>query len=154
MKYIKIISLVFIVVLLSGCGEQKEFTKTCTLTSNNPVDGYKLDTEYKIYGKGKIAEKVVTIETVTSDNDEILDYFEKTLKSTYETTNKEYGGYTNKVTNKDGKLVSETTIDYTKMDLEKYVKDNSVMKNYVNSKNELLADGVQKIYEALGATCK
>lgn len=154
MKYIKILSLVFIVVLLAGCGDNKEFTKTCTATMNDTVNGYKLDTEYKIYGKGKIATKVVTVETVTSKDQDKLDYFEKTLKETYDSINEIYGGYTNNITNKDGKVVSETTIDYTKMDVEKYVKDNSVMKSYVNSKNEMLASGIQQVYEALGATCK
>ena len=40
------------------------------------------------------------------------------------------------------------------MDLAKYVKDNSAMKNYVNKDNKMLVDGLVKTYEALGATCK
>lgn len=151
MKYIKILSLALIVVLLSGCGNNKEFTKTCTLTQTDT--NYKLTTEYKIYGKGKVANKVVTVETVASDDEETLEYFEDYIKESYGSMNELYGGYTNTTTNKDGKVVSETTIDYTKMDLEKYVKDNSAMKSFVNSKNEMLVDGIVSIYETLGAIC-
>ncbi len=154
MKYVKILSLVFVVALLAGCGNEKEFTTTCTLTSNDVVNNYKLDTEYKIYGKGKVANKVVTIETVTSDDEDILDYFEDTLKETYDSVNEIYGGYTNTIKKEDNKIISETTIDYNKMDLKKYVEDNSIIKSYVNSNNEMLAEGLQTLYESLGATCK
>ena len=153
-KCVKILSLAFAIVLISGCGSKKEFVKTCTLTSNDPTTGYKLESEYKIYGEGDVANKVVTVETVATDDQDSLDYFEEYFKSTYDSINGIYGGYNNKVTNKDGKVTSETTIDYNKMDLAKYVKDNSAMKNYVNKDNKMLVDGLVKTYEALGATCK
>lgn len=153
-KCVKILSLVFAIVLISGCGSKKEFVKTCTLTSNDPTTGYKLNAEYKIYGQGDVANKVVTVETVATDDKDSLDYFEEYFKSTYDSINETYGGYTNKVTNKDGKVTSETTVDYNKMNLEQYVKDNSAMKNYVNKDNKMLVDGLVKTYEALGATCK
>lgn len=143
-----------LILLVSGCGNDKEVMKTCTLTSNNVAQNYKMENEYKIYGKGKVVTKVVTTETITSSNQEILDYLEETVKETYDVNNATYGGYTNKMTNENGKLVSETTVDYSKMDVEKFVKDNSVMKNYVNSKNELLMDGIVAVYEAMGATCE
>lgn len=153
-KCVKILSLAFAIVLISGCGSKKEFVKTCTLTSNDPTTGYKLESEYKIYGEGDVANKVVTVETVSTDDQDSLDYFEEYFKSTYASINEVYGGYDNKVTNKDGKVTSETTVDYNKMDLEQYVKDNSAMKNYVNKDNKMLVDGLVKTYEALGATCK
>lgn len=153
-KIIMLISLSVLVVMSSGCGSEKEVMKTCTMTSNNVAQNYKMENEYKIYGKGKVVEKVVTTETVNSSDQETLDYLEEFVTSTYEANNKAYGGYSHKITNKDGKLISETTIDYNKMDVEKFVKDNSVMSSYVNSKNQLLIDGLIKIYEATGATCK
>lgn len=143
-----------LMLLASGCGSEKEIMKTCTLNSNNVAQNYEMKNEYKIYGKGKVVTKAVTTETIISSNQEILDYFEETVKETYDTNNAAYGGYTNKITNKDGKLVSETTIDYSKMDIEKFINDNSVMKSFVNSKNELLIDGIVELYEAMGATCK
>ncbi len=151
---VKILSLVVAIIFISGCGNDKEFTKTCTLTSNDTVNGYKLEAEYKVYGKGKTVDKVVTTETVISDDQERLDSYEEYFKEAYSSVNELYGGYTNNVTNKDGKVISETTIDYNKMDMEQYVKDNSAMKNYVDKNNKLLLEGIIATYEALGATCE
>lgn len=152
---IRVLSLVFTVVLLSGCGvEEKEVTKTCTLTTNDVANGYKLEAVYKVYGKGKNVEKVETIETITSSDEESLASFEDYFKESYESVNEVYGGYTNKVTNENGKVISETTIDYNEMDVEQYVKDNSSMKQYVTSDNKISVNGIISIYEALGATCE
>ena len=154
-KYFKMLVLVIAVVLITGCtNNDKEIVKTCTSTTNDVANGYKLESTYKIYAKGDIVEKVETIETITSEDETILDYFEETLEDTYEATNEVYGGYTNEVENENGKVVSKTTIDYTKMNMEQYIKDNTVMKNYVNSDNEILLEGIITIYESLGATCK
>lgn len=152
-KFLQGVAIFSVVLLMSGCGSAKEVVKTCTLTTNNTAQDYKLEAEYKVYGKGKIVEKVVTTETVTSSTESILTYFEEYLNNSYKTLNDTYGGYTGKITNKDGKVVSETTIDYSKLDLDKFIKDNSAMKNYVNSDNKILVDGVIELYESLGATC-
>ena len=52
------------------------------------------------------------------------------------------------------KLTVDTTIDYTVLDLDKLVKADSTMKQFVDINNNLTLDGVQDLYEALGATCK
>ena len=39
------------------------------------------------------------------------------------------------------------------MDLDKFVKDNSQIKAYIKN-NKITLEGMQKIYEALGATCE
>lgn len=154
-KVISILSVFLVVLMVSGCGEeQKEFTRTCTMTQNDVTQGYKLESIYTIYGKGDVVNKVTSVETVTSDSNDILNYFETNLKSTYDQYNQTYGGYTNNVVNKDGKVVSETTIDYTTMNLTKYVQDNSVMKNFVNDDNQLLVEGLITIYQQTGAICE
>ena len=153
-KCLKFLSLIIAIVFVSGCGNDKEFTKTCTLTSTDPTGDYKLETVYEIYGKGKIADKVILNETVTSDDEETLDYFKEYLEDTYNDINNTYGGYTIDVNIKDNKVISKTTIDYHEMDLKKYVEDNSIMKNYVDSNNNMLVDGLISTYKALGATCE
>ena len=155
-KYVKILILVVVLLLVSACGKvsNQEFVKKCKLTTNDASNGYKLESEYKIYGKGDVVEKVETIETITSTNEEILEYFEEYLEETYEEYDKIYGGYTNEVENENGKVVSKTIIDYNIMDVEQYVEDNSGMKNYVNSNNKLLLKGIINIYESLGAVCE
>lgn len=154
-KIVRTLSLLFVIALMCGCGNtEKEVVKTCTLTSNDTVNGYKMESVYKIYGKGDVVEKVETTETVTSENEEILDYLEEYLIDTYKSINEVYGGYTNTVTNEDGKVVSTTTIDYNVMDLEKYANDNTAVKNYINSDNKFLIEGIISIYESTGAVCK
>ena len=152
-KIFQLIAISSLFLLLSGCAEEKEVLKTCTLTSNNTIQGYKMENEYKVYAKGDAALKVVTTEIVTSDNDEILDYLEEYINTTYTALDENYGGYEFDVKRENGKVIAETTIDYSKMDLKQYVKDNPVMKSYVNSDDELLVDGIINLYKSSGATC-
>lgn len=153
-KCFKILSLMIVALFISGCGSDKEVIKTCTSTSTDSKSGLKLEAVYKVYGKGKVADKVVTTETITTDDEDTLDYYKEYLEDTYEAANKTYGGYTINVTKKDNKVVSETTIDYNKMDLEKFVKDNTVLKNYVDKNNKMLIEGLLSTYKAIGATCE
>lgn len=143
------------IFLLSGCGNNKEVLVTkCVSSQNNLQAGYTLKSEYTIYSQKGTVNKVESVETITSTSESILDYFENFLTTNYEQANKTYGGYTNKIVKNDDGLVSKTTIDYKSMDMEKYVEDNSVMKNYVNNKNELTLEGIKAAYKSLGATCE
>ena len=152
LKFLLVLPLVFCV---AGCRtSKKEIVSHCTLTSTDSSNGYQLSSSYDVYSKNNEVSKVVTEEVVTSDNDSVLTYFEEYLKKTYDTQNSTYGGTTNEVTKADGKVTSKTTIDYTKMDLEKYVKDNSALSNYMNKDNKLTKDGILSIYQSMGATCK
>lgn len=151
-KYLFIFGFIF---LIAGCtNNDKEVVRKCTLTSDQSASGYKLNSTYKIHAKGNTVNSVVTEEVVTSSNEEILTYFEKQLNTTYKTANETYGGYTIDIKKDSDKLTSKVTIDYTKLDMVKFVKDNSGMKAYVNSNNKLTLDGATKIYESLGATCE
>lgn len=145
--------LVFITVLfVTGCGSSA--TKVCTYESDQSASGYKLKSEYKIYADGDVVSKVETTETVESKNNTVLAYFEKSLKEQYQTNNDKYKGYDFEITNKDGKVVSTVTIDYSKMNLTKFIEDNQAMKSFVNKDNKLTVKGVQAMYESIGATCK
>ena len=150
-KSIIMLSLIAVCVLITGCGNNKEFTKKCVIHNDVLSQGYKLDSEYNIFGKGRVE----TTEIVTSDNQEILDYFEDYLNDTYVDANENYGGYTKiNVTNSNNKVVSNIEIDYTKMDLEKFVQDNPGVSAYINSNNAMTTEGIVSMYEALGATCE
>lgn len=152
-KSIKLISLLSI-LLLCGCGNKEVLVTKCTSSQNNSQANYNLKSEYTVYSQKGVVNKVESVETVTSDSESILDYFEKYLNSTYEQINKTYGGYTNKVVKNDDQVISKTTIDYKVMDMAKYVEDNSAMKNYVNNKNELTLEGIKSAYQSMGATCE
>ena len=152
-KGLKILFISLFVILISGCGKSnKEVVSTCTLSSNQSSNGYKISSNYEIHSKDGLVNSVTTKETVESDNEQVRSYFKMTLEDSYNTANESYGGYTYNVTEDGNKVISDVTIDYSKMNLEKFVNDNSQMKSYIKN-NRISLDGMKKIYEALGATC-
>ena len=150
----KILTLFVCVFMLTACASKGEkVVKTCKLTSTDVVSGYEIQSEYIIYGTDNIANKVSTTETISSSNEEILNHFENTLTDTYNRMKESYGGYKHELIKEDGKIISKTTIDYEKMDLKKYLKDNENMNKNVDSKGRILVDKLESIYKDLGATC-
>lgn len=146
----------FVTLLCTGCNatNNEEKIMNCDLKSTNSVQGYTLTSKYTVYYTGDSVNSVETKEEVKSDEESILDYFEKTLTNTYETANENYGGYDNNITRSDNSITSITKIDYNKMDMKKYIDDNTAVKSYVNSDNKFTIDGIKSIYEAMGAICK
>lgn len=141
------------VLLLAGCGN-KEQKLTCTLDKNDVVTGYKLTTKYEATAKGNKLTTVKTTETVESDSQDVLDYFKEATEESYNKMNDTYGGYTFTTKSEGKKLVVNTTIDYTKLDQKKLAADEPAMKQYMDKNNNMTLDGIQKVYEAMGSTCK
>ena len=135
---------------LTGC--ETNGTINCTLSSKDVINGYELQSNYKINYEGKYALNVETEEIVTSDSEEVLDYFEEQLNNSYKTLNETYGGYNFNISREDGKLTSKVSLDYSKMNVEQYVNDSPTLKEYTED-NKLLKDGLVSLYESLGATC-
>ena len=150
-KFFKLGMLSLTIILLSGCNN-KEVLKTCNLTQTN--SSYTMSNEYKIYGVNDTAEKVVSVETVTSNDPSVLNNLKEYIEELYSNSNENYGGYDYNIEISDNKLISTVTINYNEMDLEKYIEDNSIMKNYVNDDNKLLIDGIVNIYKSAGAQCE
>ena len=146
--------LLLIVFFVIGCGKNDTLkTATCTLSSNDVVNGYKTTANYEINYKNDVVESVKTVETVESENSDLLKTMEDYLNTTYSTMNNNYGGYTFNVINKDNKVVSTTTIDYNKMNIEKFVSENTVLKPYVKN-NKLTLEGIKTLYTSVGAICE
>ena len=159
-KGLFLLSLLF---LLTGCGEEtkedviqevpKQATVHCELSSRDVINGYETTAEYTIYYTGDYVDKVDTVETIISDSTEILGTMEAYIDPTYDSMNNAYGGDTYEVKKEDGKVISNAEIDYTEMDLDRYVTDQPLMTNYVKD-GKFLLDGIVEIYEATGATCE
>ena len=70
---------------LTACNKDTQEEKTgqvvCTLSMNDVVNGYNIESEYKINYKGDFVESVDTVETVTSESQDIIDSFENTFFS-------------------------------------------------------------------------
>lgn len=126
---------------------------TCTSKSDQSKNGYVLESKYVIYPAGKNVSKVEVTQTITSKDEEVLKNFETQFKEDYEYFKKNYGGYEYKISNNNDKLSSKITINYKKLDMKKFIENNSAMKQYTKN-NKLTMDGAKKMYEASGATCK
>ncbi len=150
-RILKLLFVFIFMALLSGCG--KNTLTKCTMTSDQSKSGYVINTEYNIYSNKNLVNQVVIKEVVESKNNTILAYFKNQLEKQYKANNNAYKGYAYKVTNKDGKVTAEVTIDYSKMDLKKYIKDNPAMKSYVDKNNKPTLKGVKNMYESSGAKC-
>ena len=153
-KYLPLGLLLICMLVVSGCQEKKDYVVKCTLSQNNVLGNYQIESTYEITTDGKIAKSVKTVEVVTSENETLLNTMSETLNTTYETMNEAYGGYVFDVDQETGKVVSTVTIDYTALDLEKLLSDQPSMKNYTNEDNQLTLEGLQNMYTTMGATCK
>ena len=147
----KIVSLVVVLslcILLTGCG------KALKCSSSSEQKNYSISTDYVIKSNKDIVTKVTIKQVIESSDKKVLKNFESQLKSQYESNNKAYGGYDYKLKISGKKLTADITIDYTKFDLDKFVKANAAMKEYVNKNNKLTLEGAKKMYKSTGATCK
>lgn len=156
MKHIlKFLMVITFIVILSGCTTKvEERVVKCTLNQSYEDQNYEIESVYNIYTDGKVVNKVETTEIVTSNSDEILDYFENYTNTLYTNMNNEYGGYDFDILKEDDKIISDTKIDYTKLNRQKLVKDQPVMKNFMNDEYMLTLEGIKSMYEQMGATCE
>lgn len=174
-KYLKILLVFVISFILVGCGnsedkasddkepngkiveeeKDKKETKTlnCKLEKEDTANSYKLVTTYELTTEDDLVITNKMKEVITSSKQETLSYFENYLKTTYENMNKNYGGYTYNVTNDGKQVIANTTIDYTKINIEKMMEDDASMKLMVNSDNKVTLAGIKGVYATLGITC-
>lgn len=156
-RFLKLFVALLVVILLCGCGLKNEDERTikCSGSQKDLSRGYEIKSEYNIYAKGKLVDKVKTKEMVTSDNESILSYFETTLNSTYEKYDNEYGGYKYQVTREGNTVTSDVEIDYSIMDMKKFIQDNTIAKSYVDEDNsKFTVEGLKRMYKSAGATCE
>lgn len=152
MKKILCLLLIFII---TGCSCSKKYTtNTCELVIDQSANDYVTYKTYNIYSNKDIVDKVEIIEEVKSNKKEILDYFEEQFKKQYKEANKKYNGYKYNVKIKNSKVIAKVTINYKKLDMDKYIEDNSAIKSYVNNDNKITKDGAIKMYQSMGASCK
>jgi len=152
-KNIYVILFLSLIVLLTGCKNKEVITK-CNLTDNQVNSGYKIKNEYEIYSKDEIVNKVTIKQVITSNNKELLNKFKKNLKESYKNNNSRYKGYSIKINVKKNKLIAESTINYDKMNLNKFIKDNKATKEFINKDNKLTLEGAKKMYSSIGAKCE
>ena len=120
MKKIKYLLIVLLaVVFVTGCGSSN---KTLKCTNKIETDGLNYSATYEIsYDKDEHVKEVTTTETIKSDDSDYLDQAKEASEQLYKNNAESYGGYDFKISISGKTLTSKCTIDYTKMDVKKYV---------------------------------
>ncbi len=171
MKKYLLLVLLLTCVFVTGCvkvdvkiGDDKKDTTTTTTTAastssnsftcsaNQNNNGTKIISIYTVNYLGNYVTDVKTIETVVSDDDAILTTTKSTVDQMYNVMNSTYGGYSFTSKIEGNKLVVETTIDYTKMDLDKYAEDYPTYASYIEN-GKFTVDGIKSMYKLIGAKC-
>ena len=153
-KFIKIFSVIGITALISGCTPPLTKVTTCTQDNDQSKSGYKIHSVHKIYSNNDIVKKVYSEDVLTSENTTIIAYFEKNYNDRYKEESTKYKGFSYNVKKTDGKIDAKLTINYNKVNMNDYVKNNPAMKSYVNKDNKLTLKGAKTMYESLGAKCE
>ena len=148
------ITLSIIIVLclfLTGC-KGKQVITTCT--SSSKQINYTIKTKYIINSRKNMVESVNINQTIISKDKKILSDFKNQLDGQFSINKSLYGGYTYNIKVKNKKLVSKTIINYEKLNMKKFIKDNGAMKDYINKNNKFTLEGAKKLYESTGAKCE
>ena len=159
-KHIEIILLIIVIFLIvltiiALCNKKSNLkVNKCILESDQSASGYVSTTTYTIYYENEIVEKVEQKEEIKSQDKNILDFFNKQYSSQYKNINSLYGGYTYEIKENKDSLVSEITIDYEKINMNKFLEDNPGMKNYVNENKKIEVNKIKEMYTNIGATCE
>ena len=155
-KKILFVLLVCVLVFTSGCGKTKK-TITCNSESRDDVSGYNFYTEHKIKTEDDMVVEITTTETMDFDegayNDNTINDAKASFVDFYSAQNNVYGGYDNSVKVDGKKVISTTVLDFDKIDMDKFLSDNVVLKEYANEEKQIKDTGFIELYKSLGATC-
>ncbi len=169
-----------VMVTLSGCGEnnnnkkeelvadlssqieldQKNASSVCTVDYDYAeTEGYVMGAKFIIYAdKDGYVTKLVSRQLLKSNNRPTIIDFQQSVERDSSAT-KEYGpdgGYDYKVSVDGNILTVDTTIDYTKFNLEELSQgDNAeTLKSYLTDDYRFTLSNIKSMYLEKGAQCK
>lgn len=138
------------ILLLCGC---KDKSLTCNINIENKELNYELTGKYKIYYKKSFVTKIEEKEKYQSNDKDVIRYLNESKDIEYDNLNNRYGGYEYNITKEKNDLNIYISIDISKVDIEKMVKDEYLSNYYIN-KNKLTLGGMRLFYESKGAICE
>ncbi len=154
----KIFILCATLLCVTGCSfnktdSSKQVIKQCTTQLSGENPNYQYNAEYNIYSTNDTVDKIEINETLDSEDSDTQAYFESYIKDKYDEQNNNFGGVEYNIEKNDNNLEANTTIDYSKMDIEAYAASLEGMDKYVKDK-KLLTEGMLEYYKLLGFTCE
>lgn len=147
----KILVILALLVLTTGCTAPETGTMTCTMSSY-PAEGITLKSTYEADYKNKIVTYLKTVEQVIVEDESTLDQFEESIKELYQN----YDGidyYNNEITRKDNVLTSTTKINYQKVDTDKLIEADNNNANMIKD-GKVNIDDLKELYQNNGCNCK
>lgn len=120
-------------------------------TYDNNTNTMKTSSKYTMDFKNKHVTNMKTEEIIESEYEDIINNYKDSVQLLLEKY-KSLNYYHSKIDVKDKKLTITTTIDYSKIDMKKYIKQEGD-KVYIKN-NKVLVKKLKEIYEKNGATCK
>ena len=154
----KIFILLISLFAITGCNNKEE-NKSKSLDSfkcfyevSNTNLGYTSSSVYTVYYKGEYVDNVDITETVTADSSDVLDSIKQSIKDMYDPLKEKYKGYSYKITRDNKKMISKVNIDYNKMDITTYLRDNPEQEEYFEG-DKLTIDGILEIYNSMQIGC-
>ena len=151
-KILNIVLVCFMIVFLAGCDNNSEKTMTCT-RKVTVTDDVKMDLLYKATYKNDVVSRIETVEKIISSDDSVLESYKNQLDSVYSPYAKvEY--YDTSVEIDGDTLISNTKIDYSKIDIDELIEIDSANSSLIDKDGKVKIDTVRNIYEKVGATCK
>lgn len=161
----------FSLSLLVGCNESKEEEIEANLTEGivineegasaicqidydyTDTEGYVMGAKFVIFtDENNIVTRVVGEQIASSNNKSKLASLQTKMEDTYEKAS-EYGGYTYDIKISGKKLIIDTDIDYSKLNLEEMAKNNDELKAYLNDDYKYTLSSIQATYMSTGAEC-
>lgn len=153
-----ILILIICLIFITGCKSETEIeegklsTITCSREATIESDSSaKASLTYKIYYSGDFIKILNSIEKVTSSNSDTLDSYE----SAYRSIIKNYEGlkyYDNKITRDDNSVISDTTINYGKIDTDKLLEIEGSEDNVIVN-GKVKVDNWKSFAKKFGVTC-
>ena len=148
-KNVKIIIGIIIILLIILCIVLYNVFKLDVIKCSNQIkeDTYTINYKYEIYHKNDVVKKIKLEREVISDNNTVLNFFEKNYKDEFKKYNKDYGGYKvdSNVDTKKHKMLLTAELDMKKVNINKLKGKNTYLKDDIKNK-KLYVDGVYKLY--------
>ncbi len=156
-----------ILLLMTGCEEEQKEELSANLSSQIVLDekgaqmvcsvdkdykeqGYVESSKFVIYAdENGVVTKLVSQQIISSNDKEAL---RNTLNNTEKNADivSQYGGYESSAKITGNKLIVDTTIDYTKFNLEELSQDNEDIQVFLNDNYQYTLTTMKQMYLSVG----
>lgn len=154
-------------LLVTGCSSTKEVkeekqptsketqqetkTMSCTRTAKQD-ENTSFDLKYTVKYTGNYVNSIASKEVVTSNDTNVLNQYKTQVESIYKPY-KDVDNYYYNVRIENNQLISETSIDYDKIDTDKMIEIDSANAQLIKD-GKISINDLKTVYASFGITCK